>query len=350
MRKKSLTFALILGLGVLFTASGCTQKFCTDTEEAAIRAALQAEIVAADLADDSYSLTAEQLAKAVDDAFARHPQACITLTEAEDPTTGVTIAPKTWADAWSKGLVEGLLVYPIALLIMYLVDVFSGLFAAAGWAQVMAIVITTIIVRGVTVPFTAKSSKQAQKLQEINPELMAIQAKYQNSQDPNDKQRQSVEMMKLYEKYGVNPLSAMVAPFITLPIFIAVWGAVNGTLILREGEIFGLNLADSLSTGILGMNWFAIILMVVMIVTQFLTMKLPQWLSKRNKKHTKALNDPKAQAMQKQQNMMTYVFMGMIVLMGWSLPTAMTLYWVSSSIFSVGQTFITHSMLVKEGV
>ncbi len=349
MRKKSLTFALILGLGVLFTTTGCTQKFCSDTEAAAIRAALEADIVAADLADDTYSLTDEELEKAVNDAFARHPQACITLEESVDPTTGVTIEPKTWADAWSKGLVEGLLVYPIALLIMYLVDLFSAVFATAGWAQVIAIMITTIIVRGITVPFTAKSSKQAQKLQEINPELMAIQAKYQNSQDPNDKQRQSMEMMKLYEKYGVNPLSAMVAPFITLPIFIAVWGAVNGTLILREGEIFGLNLADALSTGILGLNWFAILLLIVMMVTQFLTMKLPQWLGKRNKKHAKAL-DPRAEAMQKQQSMMTYIFLGMIVLMGWSLPTAMTIYWVSSSLFSVAQTFITHGMLIKEGV
>lgn len=349
MRKKSLSLAIILGLGVLFTASGCTQKFCSTTEEAEIRAALQAEIVAADLADDSYELSTEDLAKAVDDAFKKHPQACITIVEAEDPSTGVTIEPKTWADAWSKGLVEGLLVYPIALLMIYLVDFFSAFFATAGWAQVFAIVITTIIVRGVTVPFTAKSSKQAQKMQEINPELQAIQAKYQNSQDPNDKQRQSVEMMKLYEKYGINPLSAMFAPFITLPIFIAVWGAVNGTLILREGEILGLNLADALSVGVTSFNWFAIILLLIMIVTQFLTMKLPQWLGNRNRKHNRVA-DEKMKQQQQQQNMMTYMFMGMIILMGWSLPTAMTIYWVSSSLFSVTQTFITHGLLVKEGV
>ena len=67
---------------------------------------------------------------------------------------------------------------------------------------------------------------------------------------------------KIYQKYDVHPFKSLIMPFISMPVFICVYHAVNNTAILKSGKVFGVNLGDAMSTGILAGRWFAIVLFI----------------------------------------------------------------------------------------
>ena len=182
---------------------------------------------------------------------------------------------------------------------------------------------------------TLKSSKQQQKMQEIQGEVNAINAKYAGKNDPDSKNRRAMETMNLYKKHGIKPGASLLQPFLTLPIFIAVYSAVKDTTLIFEKEIAGLSLGANMGNAIISGKWFAIVLFVVMAITQFLTMKLPQWRAKKKLKSYQKQN--------KQQdpgNFMSYFFLIMIVVIAVMLPVAMSIYWVASSAYSIFQTLI----------
>lgn len=257
----------------------------------------------------------------------------------KEPNSGASLEKKSWGDAWKKGPLQGLITYPIAFGLIS----FTKLIGESGVGQILSILFVTIIVRLLILLATFKQTVQQQKMQIIQPELSAIQVKYQGKTDQASKQKMSEEMMKLYKKYDVNPMKSLIMPFISMPIFFCVYHAVNNTAILKSGNVFGVKLGDAMSTGILGLKWFAIVLFIIMVATQYVSMKLPQWLQKFKNKERRP--DPRIEQTQKQTNTMTTVFFVMIVFMGWMLPTSMTVYWIASSIVSVAQTLISQKIL-----
>lgn len=268
--------------------------------------------------------------------YTANPQACLTNTPTND-VSGATIEGKTWGDAWDEGLLEGLFVYPIS----WLLYTFTNLIGSTGIGQVIAIFITTMLVRLLTVVFSLKSTVQAQRMQQLKPEMDKIQAKYAMKQnDPIAKQKMQQEMMKLYSKFKINPLTSLITPFLSMPIFFAMWGAVSRTAIIRKGSLFGLNMSTTLNTGIFRGNIFAIVLFILMIIGQFCSMKLPQWVANRKSKKKVRLEDPRTKNVPNQGKMMTNFFLVMIIVMGFMLPAAMSVYWIAGSVFAIIQTFL----------
>lgn len=268
---------------------------------------------------------------------------CLTIDgNDKEPVSGAKLSPKTWGDAWKKSPFQGLITYPIAFGLV----TFTKLIGESGIGQILSILLVTIIVRLLITLATFKTTMQQQKMTLIQGEMSAIQVKYQGKTDQISKQKMSQEMMKLYQKYDVHPFKSMLMPFISMPVFLCVYHAVNNTSILKTGTVFGVNLGDSIQTGILGLKWFAIVLFIIMVGLQFVSMKLPQWMQKRKNKDRRP--DPRIAQTQKQTNTMTTVFFVMIVIMGWMLPTSMTVYWIASSLVSVVQTLITQNILGKK--
>jgi YidC/Oxa1 family membrane protein insertase len=83
-----------------------------------------------------------------------------------------------------------------------------------GWA----IVLLTVCVRAVLVPLTVKQMGSMARMQQLQPELKAIQQKYKE-----DKQRQQQEMMKFYKENNVNPLGSCLPMVAQLPVFISLY-------------------------------------------------------------------------------------------------------------------------------
>lgn len=272
--------------------------------------------------------------------------ACLTLDQRENEL-GAIIEPKTFNDALEIGLIEGLFVFPLSFLLMN----FGTWFGGTGAAQVLTIFVVTFLIRGIVLALTWKSSQQSQRMTLLQDEMNKINAKYGDAQDAATKNRKSQEMMDLYQKHNINPMKSMLVPFITLPIFIAFYGAVRQTMTIREGSIFGTELGTNLGDGVLdlfkGGSVFPLILLILMSGLQFVTMKLPQWLNKKKSTQPKYKKEQQKQAQNQQNpmmntNMMTYMMLVMIIIASWVLPVAMTVYWVSSSLFSVAQTALFH--------
>jgi YidC/Oxa1 family membrane protein insertase len=279
-------------------------------------------------------------------------RSCITTTSNYyGPNGEYLFEGKTWADAFSRGLIEGLFVYPVAFLIETLNNAFAS--PLPGLSQLLAILATTIIVRGLMIVFTFKSTLATQKMSLLQPEIAKLQNKYPNSNtNQYERQRLAQDQWALYKKHGVNPFNQILVAFVQFPVFIAVWGAMTGSAVLATGSFLGLNLASPLG-GIITSQWFesawwtALVIFILMTAAQFFAMKLPMWMQKKASKSVgTTVKSNAAQASQSQANMISNVMFIMIIVMGFSLPSAMGVYWFIGALISLAQTLLTRRMMV----
>ncbi len=275
----------------------------------------------------------------------------------------IVLEQVTWKDAWGKGghLIEGLIVYPVA----WMIDSFAIAFAGGrnadasgiqaqyktGVPQILAILVVTVIVRLFIFLCTFRSTLAQKKMTELQPELAKIQQKYPNANtNQAQKQRLAEEQMRLYKKHKVNPLSQLLVLIIQFPVFIGVWGAMTGSAVLSTGSFWGLHLSASIWETLKqgpknvanGGWWTALVLILLMSAGQFFAMKVPQWIQKAKTKNVAKLGKNPAQKQQNRTaNMVSYVMLAMIIVMGFTLPAAMGVYWFVGAIVSLIQTVFT---------
>ena len=266
-----------------------------------------------------------------------------------DGKMSTTIGAKDWGYAWSKGLFEGLLVFPIAWLTETFVSGFKNVGVVGGLAQLLAIFAITFIVRSLMLLVTIKQTSGNAKMQALQPEITKIQNKYPNANtNTYEKQMMAQEMNKLYKKHKINPLSTLLVMIVQFPVFICVWGALQGSASLSSDSILRLHLSDNINTVLLnGDNWVngsaitALVLFLLMAAAQVVAMLLPQWIQKAKRKKVASLGkNPAQNEQQNRMKMFTYIMMAMIIFMGFMLPSAMGVYWFVGAIFSVCQTLI----------
>jgi YidC/Oxa1 family membrane protein insertase len=110
-----------------------------------------------------------------------------------------------------------------------LIDVFETVLKAIhsviGGSWGWSIVLLTVLIRAVLLPLTVKQFHSMQKLQQLQPEMKAIQTKYKD-----DKQRQQQELMKFYKENQVNPLGSCLPLVAQLPVFISLFYMLRSSL------------------------------------------------------------------------------------------------------------------------
>lgn len=116
----------------------------------------------------------------------------------------------------------------ITQIIQPLIDVFAAVLkfyhhlgVPWGWA----IVLLTVTIRACMIPLTIKQIGSMARMQQLQPEMKALQAKYKG-----DKQRQQQEMMKFYKENNVNPLGSCLPMVAQLPVFISLYYMLRDTL------------------------------------------------------------------------------------------------------------------------
>jgi YidC/Oxa1 family membrane protein insertase len=134
-----------------------------------------------------------------------------------------------------------------------------------GWA----IVVVTIAINMVLFPLRFSSMKSSKKMQALQPQIAAINAKYKDMpmRDPR-KQEQQAEMMELYKKHGVNPVGGCVPMLIQLPFLIAYYTVLSVAIEMRGASwlwVHDLSQAETLAIRVLP---------VLLVVTQFLQQKM----------------------------------------------------------------------------
>lgn len=99
-----------------------------------------------------------------------------------------------------------------------ILDGINTLFGNYGWS----IIVFTLLVKLVLLPFDYKSRVGMRKTTRIQPQVAALQKKY-----ANDKDKLNAKMAELYKKEGVNPLSSCLPMLLTFPILIAMFNAMR---------------------------------------------------------------------------------------------------------------------------
>jgi YidC/Oxa1 family membrane protein insertase len=90
----------------------------------------------------------------------------------------------------------------------------------------LAIIILTVLIRLVLLPFGFKQIKSMQHMQALQPELKQLQKKYKNN-----KQKLQEEQMQLYREAGVNPLGGCLPLLLTLPFLFAMYAVIRPPLL-----------------------------------------------------------------------------------------------------------------------
>ena len=187
-----------------------------------------------------------------------------------------------------------------------------------GWS----IIILTVIINLVMFPLRHKSVVSMRKMQELQPEVKAIQERYKHLKmsDPA-RSKQNTELMNLYRERGVNPASGCVPMLLTVPVLIAFYSMLSVAIELR-GAPFVLWIRDLSTFDPL------YITPLLMGATQFIQTKMtPQ---------TGA--DP---MQQKMMLLMPIVFTGMFLWM----PSGLVLYWTASNLWTIGQQVLTNRII-----
>lgn len=98
----------------------------------------------------------------------------------------------------------------------------------------IAILCVTLLVKGVFFPLANRSYVSMAKMKSVQPQIAAIRDRF-----PDDKQRQQMEVMALYRREKINPVSGCLPVLIQLPVFFALYKVLVITIEMRQAPFFG---------------------------------------------------------------------------------------------------------------
>ena len=190
----------------------------------------------------------------------------------------------------------------------------------------LSIILITLLIKLVLFPFTNKSLKQSENLKKAQPKLNKIEKKYKDKNDQESMMMKSNEMMAVYKEYKINPVSGCLLGFIQIPLFFAFYEALYRLPLLFEGKFLCFHMGMTPLAGAQSGSWYYLILPVLVGVVTYFSFKM--------NKNTM----PSDQA--KQMNMMFNVMIVMIFMTSFSMSTAIIIYWITNSLFTIIQNFL----------
>ena len=123
---------------------------------------------------------------------------------------------------------EGLIVGNIAKVLGFIMNAIFELLSKIGIENIgLCIIIFTVVVYTLMLPMTVKQQKFTRLSAVMNPEIQAVQKKYQGKQDQASMMKMQEEQKLIYEKYGTSPTSGCLGSLIQLPFLFALWPVVQ---------------------------------------------------------------------------------------------------------------------------
>ncbi len=237
------------------------------------------------------------------------------------------VGPKKQALLWGLGMKDVMefgmwrwLCYPL----VWVLNFFNSLIPNYG----VAIILLTVLVRLLFWPLTHKSTVGMKKMQEIQPLMKEIQTKYKDNP-----QRMQQETWALYKEHKVNPMSSCLPMLIQIPVFIALFNVLRSAVELRYAPF--LWIADLSEPEGLFTSWFPFgglnVLPILMAVSTGLQSAFTPSSGDKN-----------------QQKMMTIFMPVMMLVMFYSFPSALSLYWFLSNLFSIVQMWLIRRKTAKK--
>jgi YidC/Oxa1 family membrane protein insertase len=151
---------------------------------------------------------------------------------------------------------------------------------------------------------------------------------------------QAQEMMQIYKKYDINPMSGCLFAFIQMPLFLAFLESLQKLPVVFEETFLGLNLGTSPLVGMFGGSisfgnfvesftnghWIYILLPVLVAITTFYSFRMN--------------SQTGTEEQQKQMKMMMNFMTIFIIIASFTMSSSIIIYWITGSIFTIVQNMM----------
>ena len=300
MKKK--TVRILLTFLLVLTLTGCTKQL-KDSNNKIVKNEITGQ-----------SLPSNILCRAEDEN---------TIKLYEDNGVEMSKLPKCSEFKITSGGYEGIwttiFVKPLAWVILKL----GGLVKNYG----LSIIIITILIRLIMYPITKKSAMQSENLKKAQKDLEKLEKKYAGKQDQESMMQKSQEMMIIYKKYNINPMSGCLFALIQIPLFFAFYEAMNRLPAIFEGTFIGFHLGTTPINAMQSGNFLYIIFIILVVLTTYFSFKL----------NSGATPSPEQE---KQMKMMSKIMVVMIGVTSITMPVAIEIYWIFNSGFTIVQNLL----------
>lgn len=220
----------------------------------------------------------------------------------------------------NTGFFHQYIVEPFSYLIHFFAELSNGSYG-------IAIILITLLIRIILSPFMIRQYKNQQimkgKMEIIKPEMDAIQKRIKEEKDPVKQREIQQEMIKLYQKHNFNPLNMGCLPLIIqMPILMGLYYAIRGSHEIATHSFLWFNLGqpDLIMTALAGIIYY------LQFVVSQRTLSAEQ---------------------QKQMKFMGLLSPIMIVVISFSSPAALPLYWSVGGLLLIGQTYLSQKLYKK---
>ncbi len=249
----------------------------------------------------------------------------------------------------SYGPFYALFVWPFAQLLL------RFMYATRDWPVglngLIGIIIVLVIIRCITLLISVRSMLQTEKMTEIQGKIAEINAKYKDAKDIQSRQKKQMEIQQMYKKYNVKPFAAFEQIFVTLPIFLIIYRVITILRPLKATVLFAAwDLSESPITQIFSNftdgGWTYIFFLILVIPSQFLSMKLPQKFAAKRNRNARTVGNKNQKQLDKTKTMQTVMAVFMAIIAAVS-ASGIGLYWFFNSLLSILQSWIIHKLIMK---
>lgn len=198
----------------------------------------------------------------------------------------------------------------------------------------VAIILLTVLIKLLFYPLSAASYRSMAKMRVVAPKLQKLKERY-----GDDKQRMQQAMMDLYKTEKINPLGGCMPILVQIPVFIALYWVLLGSVELRHAP-FGLGI-DDLSKGAVGGSFFDFgsyaplpyfVLPILMAATMWIQTSLNP--------------EPPDPVQAKVMKIMPIMFS----IMFFFFPAGLVLYWLVNNVLSILQQWRITRVMEREGL
>jgi YidC/Oxa1 family membrane protein insertase len=195
----------------------------------------------------------------------------------------------------------------------------------------IAIILLTILSRGIFWPLAKKSYKSMGEMRRLQPLMKEIREKYKD-----DKTQMNQEMMALYRTYKVNPMGGCLPMLIQLPVFFALYRMLYSAIELRHAPFFGW-INDLSAPDRLFHFGFKIPFMDPPYGIPVLTLVMGATMLIQQKMSPQAGDPSQAKMMMLMPVVFTFIFI--------NFSSGLVLYWLVSNLFSIAQQYYTQKQM-----
>ncbi|WAM31570.1 YidC/Oxa1 family membrane protein insertase [Caldicellulosiruptor naganoensis] len=228
----------------------------------------------------------------------------------------------------------------------------------------IAIILLTLIVRGLLLPLYIKQIQSTSKMAEVAPRIQEIQQKYKG-----DQRKMQEEMLKLYQETGYNPAGGCWPFLVQIPILFALYYVFQNPLVYvlgkshqyvrdliqgKAGYAITQTIIDEAQKLGLDMHFFGINLaqkeLVVLPILSAATMFLSIWFaSNSQKRFNPQYSQSQSNAMAESINRTMMIFSPLMsYFIALQVPAGLVVYWTVTNLFSILQQFVANEVVYKK--